>query len=103
MPQTITAGQLNTITLALTDLATINFPGGGPGSNVAIKNYGPGKVTISNSPSIVPSAGAANCLQMQTGTQYNGNLITGASTLLMISDTAATVVSFSYLPGGQWA
>lgn len=97
MPQTIEGKQLNTLTLAADDLVKVTYGGGGSGRILTVLNYGPGKVMISNSESIVPSFTSTDCLLLMSSAKHVVGPVSGPVTFSLIADTADTVVTFSFL------
>ena len=97
MPQTVNVRMHATITLASSDLCTVNIAGDTENS-VYMKNTGPGKVWLSYDTTVPAAVGNANCLVLAVGDTYTRNHVVRNQVLTLNADSASTVLSLSTSP-----
>jgi hypothetical protein len=96
MPQTVTPRLHRTITLAANDLCTVNYTGRSHGS-LALKNNGPGSVWVSFDATAPAAVGDVNCFVLLKNEVFFTNQMDLSSVFTLNADTAATIVTLSYL------
>jgi hypothetical protein len=94
MPQTINCRQHAFITLALTDLCTVNTTS--DAGSITLKNDGPGKVWVSFDPTVPAAANNVNCFVLKPGEIYSTAGVSRLTKLTLNADTASTLFNVVY-------